>query len=336
VKARKFVDTVAVQASAGNGGHGCVSFRREKYIPRGGPDGGDGGNGGDVILRADKDTDSLIDLFFSPHQSAGAGGHGKGKQLHGKSGKDLVVAVPCGTEVWDKDTGEMLGDLVEHDGRLTVANGGKGGLGNCHWTTSTHQAPRESTPGEEGEERHLRLRLKTVADVGMVGFPNAGKSSLLTALTHAHPKIAPYPFTTLHPVVGTLTFEDYLSLRISDVPGLIDGAHKGVGLGHSFLRHIERAETLLFVLDMAGADGRHPADDYACLLKELELHEARLVTRPSVIVANKMDLPSAADNIAEFEKGTGIKPLRASAVTGEGIDEVKSVLHRLAEQGEEG
>lgn len=329
MKSRQFVDRVTLHVLAGNGGNGCVSFRREKYVARGGPDGGDGGNGGNAILRADWNVESLTPIFYTPKQRADHGGHGKGKKLHGRNGKDLVIPVPRGTEVWDSDTGVMLYDLVGNEEEATVVLGGKGGNGNCHWKTSRHQAPREHTDGDPGESKSLRLEFKVVSDSGLVGYPNAGKSSLLTVISHAHPTIAGYPFTTLHPVVGTVMFEDYTSLTIADVPGLIDGAHEGVGLGHSFLRHIERAPVFLFVIDMAGTDGREPSDDYANLLNELKLHRDDMTERPSLVVANKMDVAAARKNVVEFRKKTGRSPIEISASTGEGIEELKIELRKL-------
>jgi len=328
MKARTFVDEVTVFARAGNGGNGSASFRREKYVAKGGPDGGDGGRGGHVTLIADPDTDSLIALHYAPHQRAGHAGPGRGQRRHGKNGADLVIKVPLGTEVRDADSGDWLGELVEPGATLSIAKGGKGGRGNCHWKTSTHQVPTEFTPGENGEERALRLDLKIVAEVGLVGYPNAGKSSLLTCLSDAHPKIGAYPFTTLNPIIGTMVFENYTRARVADVPGLIEGAHDGVGLGHQFLRHVERASFLVHVIDMAGVDGRAPAEDYASLRQELALHLDGLAERPFLVAANKMDLPEAAENLDTFRKETGLDPLLVSAVTGDGIEGLKTAIHR--------
>lgn len=326
MKSRKFVDSVVLYARAGAGGNGCVSFRREKFVPCGGPDGGDGGRGGNITLKADYDEDSLVRLFFTPHQRAGNGGYGKGKKLHGRNGKDLVLPVPIGTEVHNTETGEMLGDLTAHDDELTIAHGGRGGKGNCRWKTSTHQAPTEHTDGEPGEELKLRLLLKLVSNAGLVGFPNAGKSSLLAKISDAHPRVGAYPFTTLNPVIGTMIFDDYSRLRVADIPGLITGAHDGIGLGHAFLRHIERAAYLIYVLDMAGVDGRLPHDDYASLKREIGLHKKDLLTRPSLLVANKSDLPEAGPNLKIFIKKTGLIPIPISATTGEGIPELKDAI----------
>jgi len=304
-----------------------VSFRREKFVPKGGPDGGDGGDGGSVILRADPQVDSLVSIYYEPHRSAESGGHGKGKLMHGRNGRNLTVLVPCGTEV-RLESGETVADLVEPGQEYIAARGGRGGKGNRHWLTSTHRAPRESTPGEEGEAVTLRLELKLIADVGLVGYPNAGKSSLLRALTGAQPKVAAYPFTTLNPVIGTLAFEDYTSLTIADLPGLISGASRGVGLGHAFLRHVERSRMLVYVIDMAGADGRNPWEDYLSLREELEKYNKALLARRAIVIANKMDIPSAEANLRIFAEKTGTRPIAVSAATGAGIEPLKKLLHR--------
>jgi len=329
MKTMTFVDSVTIYVRGGRGGNGSVSFRREKCVPFGGPDGGDGGKGGDVILVADREVDSLLPLFYEPYQIAEDGGHGSGKRSSGKDGADRVVRVPCGTEVWDTKTDSLLVDLVEHGQSFIAARGGKGGLGNWHWKSSTNRAPREHTDGESGEEFTLRLIFKMVADVGLVGYPNAGKSSLLSVISDARPKIASYPFTTLHPVVGTILFDDLSSVRVVDVPGLIEGAHKGIGLGDYFLRHIERAKCVVYVVDMAGSEGRKPWDDYKCLVEELKQYRADLIERPFVIAGNKMDLPEAVANLEQFEKVTGIMPVPISALTGEGVDKLKSRIHDL-------
>jgi GTPase len=329
MKAVTFADRVTVQVHAGDGGNGCASFRREKYIPRGGPDGGDGGHGGSVYLRASHDTDSLINLFYQPIQRAKHGGPGRGKQCTGRNADDLYIRVPCGTEA-RLDTGEFVGEVVEEGQAVMIARGGKGGLGNMRFTTSTHRAPTKCTPGEDGEHKVVVLELKTVADVGLVGYPNAGKSTLLRAISPARPKVAAYPFTTLHPVIGTVVFEDFRGLKVADIPGLIDGAHEGVGLGHDFLRHIVRTKFLLFVLDMAGVDGRNPTDDFRSLKNELKHYDKDLPKRASLVVANKMDLPESKKFLSEFKRKTRLKPLEVSAATGDGIEEVKKRLHALA------
>lgn len=329
MKNRKFVDSVVVYARAGDGGNGCVSFRREKHVPYGGPNGGDGGKGGDIILMADREVDSLIQLYFTPHQNAEHAEHGRGKQQYGKAGRDRIIKVPRGTEVWSADGTVLMADIVQHGDQYLLVRGGKGGLGNMHFKTSTHQAPREFTPGEAGEEVSIRLELKLVADIGLVGFPNAGKSSLLTQLSDAHPKIASYPFTTLNPIIGTLIFEDYTRLTVADLPGLIKDAHAGVGLGYDFLRHVERARFLIYVIDMAGIDARAPHEDYKALRNELKLYRKDLIDRPSLVVANKMDVPEAQVALKEFKRKTRTKPLLVSAVTGEGIPELRQAIQTL-------
>jgi GTPase len=334
MKTIRFVDVAIMHALAGDGGDGCCSFRREKYVPKGGPDGGDGGRGGHVILKVAPDLSSLLPLFYQPHQRAGRGVHGKGKKLNGKVGRDCIVAVPRGTVVRDPESGSALADLVEPGQTFLAARGGQGGLGNCHWTTSTHQAPLEHTAGEPGEKKTLTLELKTVADVGLVGFPNAGKSSLLACISEARPKVAAYPFTTLHPSLGTLMGDDCSRITVADIPGLIDGAHRGVGLGHAFLRHIERAPVLVVVLDMAGVDGRKPEEDYSRILEELRLHKPELPERVGLIVANKMDRPEAAEQLQTFVRATERQPLTISAQNGEGVPALKAALFALCRKTE--
>ncbi len=329
MKSRTFIDSVVIHAHGGNGGNGCSSFRREKYIPKGGPDGGDGGNGGNVILKVDKNTDSLVSLYYQPQPKAWHAGHGKGKQLHGRNGRDLIINVPCGTEVRDEATNTLIADLVEIDSQIIIAHGGKGGLGNIHWKTSTNQAPTQCTYGETGEETVLRLNLKLIADIGIIGFPNAGKSSLLSKLTGAHPKIASYPFTTLNPIIGTLMLDNYITKTIADIPGLIKGAHNGAGLGHAFLRHIERSSFMIFLIDMAGTDGRLPWDDYKNLRSEIKLYKKELTRRPFIVAANKMDMPESAGNLALFKKKTRTKPIAVSILTGQGIDELRKNISDL-------
>ncbi len=327
MKTRRFVDSCPIQVRGGNGGNGSASFRREKYIPMGGPDGGDGGRGGHVILRGDRETDSLIRYHYMPRQFAAHGEHGRRKDQYGRCGADLVLPVPLGTEVWDESGTVRLGDITAHGQELLVAPGGNGGRGNIHFKSSTHQAPTDHTDGEIREPINLRLELKLVADAGLVGFPNAGKSSLISKLSDAHPKIAPYPFTTLNPIMGTLIYEDYTRIRVADIPGLVDGAHAGVGLGHAFLRHIERSGFLIYVIDMAGTDQRLPYEDYRALRKELKLHLAELPARPFLIVANKMDLPEAAENLKIFKRKTRTRPLPVSSLTGAGVEAVKQAIY---------
>ncbi len=328
MKNRSFIDTIVLKVKAGKGGNGCASFRREKYIPKGGPDGGDGGNGGSIYLRGTFNEDNLVKLFHNPEQKAETGGYGSGQQKHGKNGADLYLNVPVGTEVKDELTGRFLGDITSDGETLLVAKGGKGGLGNVHWKTSTNRAPRQQTNGEDGMELLLRLDLKLVADVGLVGYPNAGKSSLVTAISHAHPKIAAYPFTTLNPIIGTMELEDFTKIKVADIPGLIEGAHNGIGLGHSFLRHIERSAFLVFIIDMAGIDGRKPWDDYKSLRNELKLYKEELADRASIVVANKMDVETAKDNLKKFKTKTKTKPIEISALTGLGLDKLKKAIYK--------
>lgn len=330
MKARHFVDTVLVQARGGRGGNGACSFRREKFVPRGGPDGGDGGRGGSVILRGDEDVDSLVSLFYEPRLIAEDGAPGSGRRMHGRNGRDKVAAVPLGTRVLDAESGVELGDIVAHDQTLVVARGGRNGLGNVHWKRADHQAPREFTPGEEGEERPLRLDLRLLADAGLVGLPSAGKSSILRGISRARPKVAPYPFTTLNPMIGTVLFPGrFASLRVADIPGLIEDAHLGAGLGLNFLRHVERSRVLVFVIDMAGVDGRLPWEDYRTLLSELEQRDPALLGRSRILVANKMDLPEAGPNLKTFRKETGVRPLEVSTLSGVGLDRLVERLYRL-------
>ncbi len=327
MKATVFKDRVKIFVRAGDGGSGIVSFRREKYVPRGGPDGGDGGDGGSIILRGSADDNSLHPLHHHPHQRAQHGGNGRGANRTGKKGADVILPVPCGTVVKDPDSEAFIAEILEDGQELVIARGGQGGLGNTHFKSSVNQAPDKCTPGTPGEEYAWRLELKLMADVGLVGYPNAGKSTLLSALTGAHPKIAAYPFTTLNPILGTLTFENYHRLRIADIPGLIDGAAEGVGLGHHFLRHIERSRFLLFVIDMGAADGRNPTGDYHNLRRELETYNPDLAARPFHVIANKMDEPGAGENLDTFRTETGLDPLAVIAELGEGLDPVKTVLY---------
>ena len=321
-----FKDRVKVQISAGNGGDGAATFRREKYVPRGGPSGGDGGRGGHVIFRASKDQDSLLPLYFRPLQRAEHGGRGLSKEMHGRNGPDLVIPVPCGTVISLHDSKAILGEVVNDGDEFLAARGGRGGLGNVHFKTSSHRAPTEFTHGESGEERTLTLELKMVADVGLVGYPNAGKSTLLRALSAAHPKTAAYPFTTLHPMIGTLIAENYRRIRVADIPGLIDGAHAGVGLGHDFLRHIERTLFLVFVIDMGGVDGRNPTQDFLNLREELRKYDPALDERPYLVVANKMDVPGSTEHLEAFRRETGEDPLELCAELCEGTDTLKQRL----------
>lgn len=275
----------------------------------GGPDGGDGGRGGDVVFRASNHVNSLVSLYFDPHLFAENGVPGSGRKCYGRRGRDRIVDVPPGTLVTDADTGLLVADIVEPGEKVIVAKGGAGGFGNVHFKSSVNQAPTEHTPGGAAEERRLHLELKTIADAGLLGFPNAGKSSLLTAVSAATPKIASYPFTTLNPIVGTMVYHDFAKIRIADVPGIIEGASKGVGLGFAFLRHLERSRVMVYVIDMAGTDGREPWEDYRILSKEIADYNEELPVRPAIVVANKMDCAAARKNLRRFIKETGVTPI---------------------------
>ncbi|HEX4640860.1 MAG TPA: GTPase ObgE [Chthoniobacterales bacterium] len=338
-----FVDRIKVLAQAGNGGRGCVSFRREKFVPKGGPDGGDGGRGGDVILRADVHVDNLSSLFYEPIIKAKNGGHGQGKKMHGRGAVPKVVKVPIGTVVYRmaEDGGQkpaetsdlrplssvFIADLT-HDGEeFVLCEGGRGGKGNVHFKSSRNRAPIQYTEGEEGEQGHFLFELRTMADAALVGYPNAGKSTLLGKISAAHPKVAPYPFTTLHPIVGVVEFDGYRRASIADIPGLIEGAHRNVGLGHDFLRHITRCRVLLFVLDIAGSEGRHPIEDLQNLRREIDLYDPRLSQRPWRIIANKMDLPDAGENLEALRKRfPDVEVVAVSAAKARGLAELKKRL----------
>jgi GTPase len=388
-----FIDEIKIYARAGHGGKGCVAFTREKYVPKGGPSGGNGGRGGDVILEADHDLNNLIGQYYQPKLIAQDGQMGLGKGMDGHAGKDLIIKVPCGTLVWrlpsvevpveededeseeevsgpptfqsstgkrplirhsaggaameidlskedsgagehdDKEKGELVADLTTHGQRFVLCKGGRGGLGNRNFATSVRQAPRFAQPGEAGGEGEYLFELRIMAEVGLVGYPNAGKSTLLTAISKARPKIARYPFTTLHPQIGIVEYKDFFRLTVCDVPGLIEGAHKNVGLGHSFLRHIQRCKILVVLLDMAGTDAREPWDDYKNLLTELELYDPALLDKPRFVVANKMDEAVAEENLKKFKrkvKKTAVLPI--SAGFDQGVDKFKEMI-REAVQG---
>ena len=312
MKTRTFIDQVEVEVRSGKGGDGATSFRREALVAFGGPDGGDGGRGGDVVLRASTHVNSLISLYFDPRLFAENGVPGSGGRCFGRRGKDLVVDVPCGTLVTDAETGLLVADITTPGHKVIVAKGGAGGFGNVHFKSSVNQAPTEHTPGGAAEERRLKLELKTIADAGLLGFPNAGKSSLLTRLSRATPKVASYPFTTINPIVGTVEYPDFAQIRMADVPGIIEGASRGVGLGLAFLKHLERSRVLVYVLDMAGTDNRKPWDDYAILSKEIAEYNTELPARPFLVLANKMDKAAARKNLKRFVKETGVKPFAIS------------------------
>lgn len=395
-----FVDEVKVFAKAGPGGRGCMSFRREAHVPLGGPNGGDGGRGGSVILEASHDLNNLVNQYYAPHLFAKKGAHGMGKNMTGKSGKDLIIKVPCGTMVWQlkkttldeirekmaeerrlqeedddddfdgveivgKETGVgagstaaleidleaedapeeygdipdlpeaqrvLMADLTKHGQRYVLCEGGRGGLGNQHFATARNQAPRKAQPGEDGENGIFRLELRFMGDVGLVGYPNAGKSTLLTAISKARPKIAAYPFTTLHPQIGVLEYHDFHRLTVCDIPGIIEGAHENVGLGHAFLRHITRCKALVLILDMAASDGRDPWDDYEKLLSELEHYDPELLKHPRLVAANKMDEEIAQEYLEEFKKRfPDVHIQEMMAGFDEGIEPFKEAIRKMAE-----
>jgi GTP-binding protein len=325
-----FVDECVIKVSAGDGGRGCISFRREKYEPWGGPNGGDGGAGGDVILLGSHDTNNLVDFKFKQHWKAGRGEHGLGKDCNGKEGRDAELHLPLGTIVTDLATGRVVAEVVVDGQRIVLCKGGNGGWGNTHFKTSTNRAPSRANPGQAGEHGEFRMVLKSIADVGLVGFPNAGKSSLTNAITKAHPKTAAYPFTTLHPQIGVIEFKDYVRgdkrLLLADIPGLIEGASENRGLGHRFLRHVERCALLLIIVDMAGNDGRDPGSDYKQLLNELKLYDPELLKKPRLVAANKMDLPSAAPNLAKFKRRYKVDSVKISCLEGTGLEQLKKEL----------
>jgi len=385
-----FVDRIKVFAQAGNGGRGCVSFRREKFVPKGGPDGGDGGRGGDIVLCADRHVDNLTNLFYEPIIKAKSGGHGQGKKMHGRSAPAKVVKVPVGTIVyrspnaerglrkeedeeltnadpiaWIEESGkrptsnvqrslltpetrdegsdlsalrnpqsemDLMVDLTRDGQEFLLCRGGAGGKGNVHFKSSRNRAPREYTEGEEGEQGHFLFELRTIADAGLVGYPNAGKSTLLRMISAARPKVAPYPFTTLHPIIGVVEFAGYGRATMADIPGLIEGAHRGLGLGHEFLRHITRCRILLFVVDFGGSEGRNPIEDLGSLRREIDLYDPMLSERPWFIIANKMDLPGANENIeAVRNRFPSIELAAISAKTGAGLDSVRIKLEKWLE-----
>lgn len=370
-----FVDHIKIFAKAGNGGNGSCSFRREKFVPKGGPDGGDGGNGASIVFVADPQIDNLTPFFYEPILRAKSGANGMGKQKYGKAAPNKIVKVPIGTLVYRLPQGvspfapkpqaweleeeaseggteeavatvgsqaadhvaetmapedlELIADLDHEGAELVLCKGGDGGRGNIHYKSSRNRTPRQWEPGGEGEEGYFLLELRKIADAGLVGYPNAGKSTLLGKISSAHPKIAPYPFTTLHPIIGMVQFAEFQRAAVADIPGLVEGAHQNVGLGHEFLRHIVRCRVLIFVIDMAGSEDRNPIDDLGKLRKELELYDPTLPDRPWFVVANKMDDPRAEENLQYFRQRfpkREIVPI--SAELGEGIEDVKAALAR--------
>jgi len=314
-----FVDRVEIFVKAGDGGRGMSCFRREKYVPKGGPDGGDGGNGGSIILQADQNADSLTALAHKKHHRAEAGERGGSSQCHGRTAKDLILFVPPGTIVRDRERGHVLKDLTTPGQQVTVARGGKGGRGNKHFATSTNRAPREFEEGGDGEERWITLELKVIADVGLVGLPNAGKSTLLSRLSRARPEIADYPFTTKYPNLGIANVGDDRSFVLADLPGLIEGAHSGVGLGHEFLRHVERTRILIHLVEPFPTDGADPLENYRAIRKELELYSPELARKPEFVAVSKGELTDAEDQRQRMADELGRDVYRISAVTGHGM-----------------
>lgn len=329
-----FIDEAIVYVKAGDGGDGIVAFRREKYVPKGGPAGGDGGNGGDIVFEVDEGLNTLVNLRYNRHFKAERGENGMGKGKHGKSADNLVIKVPPGTTVYDADTNHMLADLIENGQRAVIAKGGRGGRGNIRFASARNPAPNIAEKGDIGEERNVRVELKLIADVGLVGLPNVGKSTLLSVVTAAKPKIADYHFTTLQPNLGVVDTDDGRSFVIADLPGLIEGAHQGVGLGHQFLRHIERTRLLVHVIDMASTEGRDPFTDYEQINLELKEYDATLMEKKQIVVANKMDMPNAAENLQQFRRklATDVEVFPISALTKSGLKELIYHIADLLEQ----
>ena len=321
-----FVDKVKIHVKAGKGGNGCISFRREKGVPKGGPNGGDGGNGGNVVAQAIEHLNTLVDQYYTQYYKAGNGVHGKGKNMHGADGADAIIRIPPGTIIHDAETGELLADLKSPGQTAILVKGGRGGKGNTRFKSSTNQAPRVAEKGEPGEEMDLQLELRLIADLGLVGYPNAGKSSILSRISAAKPKIANYPFTTLSPVLGVIRVDEEKSFVIADIPGLIEGAHAGVGLGDEFLRHIMRTRALIHVIDIASIDDRDPISDYESINEELNLYDPRLAKLPQIIAANKMDLPLAKEGLKKLQrylaKNSDRMIIPISALTGEGLSQL--------------
>ncbi len=328
-----FVDEVDIEAFAGDGGDGCVSFRREKYVPRGGPDGGDGGDGGSVFLCADESYNTLQHLAGRHHWRAGRGGHGMGKKRHGHKGRDVYVRVPPGTIIHDADLGVVLKDLSSAGDTVRVAEGGKGGRGNTQFKSPTNQAPDYAEPGGPGRRRRLHLELKLIADAGLIGKPNAGKSTLLSHVSAARPKVAAYPFTTLNPCLGIVEVKNYRRFVLADIPGLIEGAHAGSGLGDVFLRHVERTSLLVHVVDICPLQ-TDPVADYREIRRELKRYSGVLLDKPELIVANKMDLTGAEENLRRFRGEVGDEVIAISAATGKGLDELRERIWTLLKENE--
>lgn len=322
-----FYDEVKVSLKAGKGGDGCFSFRRAKYEPKGGPDGGSGGRGGNVYIEGDTNVADLTAFHFKPGWQAKNGEPGRGADQHGANGADLLVKLPVGTILVDRESGAPIAEVLQHGDRVLILEGGSGGRGNAEFKSSTNQAPRQFTLGKPGDEGDFRLVIKTIADVGLIGFPNAGKSTLLNMVSNAHPKTGAYPFTTMFPTVGVLEYpEQYERITVADIPGLIEGASDNKGLGHRFLKHVERCKVLLIMLDMEGTDGREPISDYRVLVNELKLYMPGLVRKPVLIAANKMDEPNAVENLKVFQKKVKETVYPISCVSDEGVEALKQSL----------
>jgi GTP-binding protein len=335
-----FIDRVKIRVRGGGGGNGVTAFRREKFVPRGGPSGGNGGRGGDAWLVADSSLNTLLHLRYNPEHTAGRGGHGEGSDRSGRDGEDVVVRVPVGTQVLDPETGDLLHDLTEDGERWLAARGGRGGFGNAHFATSTNRAPRYHQEGSPGEERELQLELKLLADVGLVGFPNAGKSTLISTISAAKPKVADYPFTTLEPHLGVVDLGEFRTFVVADIPGLIEGAHRGAGLGDRFLRHVERTKLLLHLVDVSSASGRDAVSDYETINSELRAYDERLAARPQIVVATKIDAldePERLESLRRRAAEDGREFHAISAATNRGVRElVQAVARELDELAEGG
>ncbi len=335
----RFVDEAKIKVFSGGGGRGCVSFRREKFVSHGGPNGGHGGNGGSVYFVGDASLQSLLDFRYKRERKAKRGEHGMGKDCHGKNGEDLVIKLPLGTIVKNCETDEILVDLSEDGQRFLCLPGGRGGKGNAFFKTSTNQAPRHSQPGEPGEEMEVKLELKLLADVGIIGLPNAGKSTFISRISAAKPKVADYPFTTLVPNLGLVRYGDFSSFVVADIPGLVEGAHEGKGLGTRFLKHVERCSLFLHMIDLSPDTGREPAEDYEVVTRELDAFNPELAARTQVVVLNKIDITEAGEKAGEllkFFEDKGIKVFKISAVTGEGVDELVNYMGREVEKEKSG